>query len=160
GAEIAVTTHEYLRAAGVCRRWALLLALACGRIFAGFFWVTIALGAGAAAAQNNPATADWPMDTLRLKDGRVLKGLVQSRRDGEVEFIEIVRSRGKPMYGVLYPIARGELQELVSISDEDRQVLSERFAEFRHRAVVEAGRLEALSLETVERERQTWFVYQ
>ena len=155
-----MTTHDNARKDSVVRRWSWSHSLAKACLFASAFCLLFALTADSAIAQNNPATAEWPMDTLRLKDGRVLKGLVQSRRDGEVEFIEIVRPRGKPMYGVLYPIAPGEVQELVSISDEDRRTLSERFAEFRHRAVVEAGRLEALPLETVERERQTWYVYQ
>jgi hypothetical protein len=160
GAKNSMTTRDDFHFGGVVRCRSRVRMLAKSGVFASCFCLWLVLATGVAVAQNNLATADWPMDTLRLKDGRVLKGLLQSKRDGEVEFIEIVRPRGRPMYGVLYPIAPGEMQELISISDEDRRILSERFAEFRHRAVVEAGRLEALPLETVERERQAWYVYQ
>jgi hypothetical protein len=114
----------------------------------------------AAAQADSPApAAQWPMETLRLKDGRVLKGLVQSEREGEVEFIEIVRPPGRPMYGVLYPFAPREVESIVRLPEEERQALARRFAQFRYRAVIEAGRMESLPLEEVERDGRTWRVY-
>jgi hypothetical protein len=122
--------------------------------------LSLLLCCAAAAQDPSSANALWPMDTLRLKDGRVLKGLVQSQRDGEIEFIEIVRPPGRPMYGVLYPIAPKEVDSLTPISKKDRATLARRFHQFRNRAVIEAGRMESLPIEVIERERQTWRVYQ
>jgi hypothetical protein len=99
------------------------------------------------------------METLRLKDGRVLKGLMQSQREGEVEFIEIVRPPGRPMYGVLYPLAPKEIESFTSIDEKDRIALARRFHQFRYRSVIEAGRMEALTLNQQERNGKKWLIY-
>jgi hypothetical protein len=120
----------------------------------------LSLVACSLAAQETPAVStNWPMETLRFKDGRVLKGLLQSQREGEIEFIDIVRPPGKPMYGVLYPIAPKEVDTITKLPEKDRKALARRFEQFRHRAVIEAGRMEALPIEVEKRDRQTWRVY-
>lgn len=112
-------------------------------------------------AQQTPApSTNWPMETLKLKDGRTLQGLIQSQREGEIEFIEIVRPPGRPMFGVLHPIARKELDTVTPLPPAERMQLARRFEQFRHRAVVEAGRMESLPIQERERDGRTWRIYQ
>jgi hypothetical protein len=106
-----------------------------------------------------PKTDEWPLEKIRLKDGRDLQGLVQSKREGEIEFIEIVRPPGKPMFGILHPFQTGEVESLTMLPPPEHDTLSRRFEQFRHRAVIEAGRMESLELEPIQRAAQTWLVY-
>jgi hypothetical protein len=105
------------------------------------------------------ATDEWPLETIRLKDNRSLRGLVQSQREGEIEFIEIVRPPGKPMFGILHPFQQGEVESITMLPPPEHDTLSRRFEQFRHRAVIEAGRMESLELEAIERAEQKWLVY-
>lgn len=113
-----------------------------------------------AFAQDAPSpAAAWPMESVKLKDGRTLQGLIQSQREGEIEFIEIVRPPGKPMFGVLHPLARQEVESITELPKPQRAALARRFQQFRHRAVVEAGRMESLSLASTQRDGQRWITY-
>lgn len=106
-----------------------------------------------------PASDEWPLETIRLKDNRSLRGLVQSQRDGEIEFIEIVRPPGKPMFGILHPFQADEVESLTMLPPPEHDTLSRRFEQFRHRAMIEAGRMESLEFEAIERAEQKWLVY-
>lgn len=93
-----------------------------------------------------PANSDWPLESLTLNDGTVYRGLLQAEQDGEIEFVEIHRPEGKPMFAVVRPVAVADVARRERLPDAERAKLIARFAEFRHRARIEAGRLEQVEL--------------
>lgn len=96
------------------------------------------------------STGRWPMEVLELKDGRTLDGLIESIGEKAVEFVEIRRPRGKPMFLVVRPIDRASIVRLVRLEDADRLQLEQRIARFKNRALIEAGRMENVELAVIE----------
>jgi hypothetical protein len=88
----------------------------------------------------------WKLETLTLQNGMQFRGLVQSQTDDELDFAEIVQPPGKSMYAVIRGIPRGDVEKIERLSEEQHTELVARFGRFRHRAVIEAGRLEQVAL--------------
>lgn len=139
------------------RRLTLIAALVCAALP-----LSSAFAQPPGTARRAPATPEsqWPMETLRLKDGRLLRGLVQSNDEGVIEFVEIVRPPGRPMFCVLHPISPREVEELTTLPREEHEQLVRRFEQFRHRARIEAGRMEELMLREESRDGQAWRIYE
>jgi hypothetical protein len=74
-----------------------------------------------------------------------------AEREAEIEFAEIFRPPGKPMFVVIRPIPPGEVAETVRLEKDDRRTLVRRFQQFRNRALIEAGQMEAVTLRRTER---------
>ena len=89
---------------------------------------------------------DAKFETIRLKDGRTFQGLIEAERKGELEFAEIVRLPGKPMYAVVRPIDRKLVAKSERLPPEERERLFEQFQAFRNRARIEAGSMEDVIL--------------
>jgi hypothetical protein len=89
---------------------------------------------------------EWRLESLHLKDGRVFRGLIQAERKREVEFAEIVRPPGKPMFAVIRPIDPKLVASFDRLQGAEHQQLVQRFQEFRNRARIEAGRMESAAL--------------
>ncbi len=73
--------------------------------------MAICLVMGAAAGQSSDAAlpvdaADWPLERVTLKDKKQYEGLVKSESPTGIEFVEVHRPRGKPMFLVVRPIDR------------------------------------------------------
>lgn len=109
--------------------------------------------------ENARSASDWPLETLKLKDGRTLKGLLQAKNDDLVEFIEIVRPQGKPMFAVLHPLPHKQIESLKVLSAAEHAKLVSRFEQFRHRAMIEAGRMQDLTILEESREGHLVRIY-
>jgi hypothetical protein len=116
------------------------------------------------AAPMPRAASDWPLEKVILDDGRTYQGLVESESTSSIEFVEVHRPRGKPMYLVVRPISRKSIAKWERLSPEEQEVLRGRLERHKHRALVEARRMEDLPLEASRRDGQpvcqyegTWF---
>ncbi len=128
-------------------------SLAPGRLLAAAHVLLIAIAssivsnslaaAAAAAAEDH---ADWTFNVLEMKDGRVHRGLVLADGDEEIEFAEIVRPPGKPMFAVIRPVSPEQVAKKRKLEGKERAKLWARFQEFRNRARIEAGRMEDVTL--------------
>lgn len=103
------------------------------------------------SASGQPPTDDppgrWQLETLSLKGGMQFRGLVQGQTAAEIDFAEIVQPAGKPMYAVVRGVPRGDVERIERLDEAGHDILAARFQRFRHRAVIEAGRLEQVELQ-------------
>lgn len=90
------------------------------------------------------------MESVKLNDGKVYYGLIQRETNSEVEFLEIVRSPGKPMFALLRPLQRDEIGQLYHLRNEEHEKLAQRLNDFRNRVRIETSRLESINLQEVE----------
>ena len=117
-------------------------------------FVVVALvvaGAGRAAQESgtpdSPAlVADWPMERVTLVDGKAFEGLVQSEGPSSIEFVEVRRPRGKPMFLVVRPIDRKDIASWARLVPSQQQELRERLERHKRRTLVEGRRMEDLAL--------------
>lgn len=101
----------------------------------------------------------WKLEELRTKDGKTYKGLVQDEREHDLDFAEIVQPAGKPMFAVLRWVRKRDILGLTKLPDAEHEQLQRRFEQFRHRTVIEAGKMEDLLLKTEESGGQTHHLY-
>ncbi len=90
--------------------------------------------------------SDWDLEQVTLTDGRTFRGLVQSENKARIDFIEVHRRPGQPMFLVVRPIERSQIDQLQRLSPEQQANLGERLEQHRHRARIEAARMEDLTL--------------
>jgi hypothetical protein len=143
--------------------WALLVSCA-----AGVAWTAAAAQEFAPSdALSRPApdagretTNDWKFESVTLKDGTSHLGLIQAERRQEIEFVEVVRSAGKPMYAVVRPLDPRSVVSRVRLEEADRNRLVERLQAFRNRARIEAGRMESVTLREEQRDGMPCRVYE
>jgi hypothetical protein len=88
----------------------------------------------------------WQLETLTLKDQSQIRGLIQSQSLVEIDFAQVIQPPGKPMYAVIRGIPRERVVKIEKLSEADHLKLFQRFALFRNRAVIEAGRMDQLEL--------------
>ena len=101
----------------------------------------------------------WALESLHLKSGSVYQGLVQAKGDSQYDFAEIVQPPGAPMHAVLRGIPIESVAKIVRLPREEHQQLAERFAKFRNRAAIEAGRVDQVDLVLETRDGVTYRVY-
>ncbi len=131
---------------------------------------TIAVAAVAqdsAGPDTNPASAEWPLERVTLKDQRRFAGLVKSEAPAAVEFVEVHRPRGKPMFLVVRTIDRKNIEKLQRLTAEEQSTLHSRLERHMQRMRIEAAQMEDLTLESDKREGELlwryngpWFVVQ
>lgn len=90
--------------------------------------------------------ADWPLERVTLTDGKVYQGLIAAQRPSTIEFIEVHRPPGKPMFLVVRPIARKMIAQWERLAPEEQQALRAKLDEHRRRALIEGRRMEDLAL--------------
>jgi hypothetical protein len=110
--------------------------------------VFVALVVPAVAAP--PATADWPFDVLKLKNGVVHKGLLLEEGPAGIRFKIVGRPPGRPTVTFVVRFAQAEVARLEKLSDDDREVLTSKLKEIDASPEVEARRLEKLELKRVD----------
>jgi hypothetical protein len=115
-------------------------------------WLAAALAmvAPALAQQVDNPLGRWKLETVSLDDDSQVLGLIQGGTDREIDFAQILQPAGKPMYAVVRGIPRNRVRSLDRLSDEEHAELASRFAAFRHRTVIEAGRLEEVKLRRLD----------
>jgi hypothetical protein len=109
--------------------------------------ITKLILATALLAQADEPPGRWKLETLTLEGGKEYRGVVLDQTAEIIEFAEIVQPAGKPMHAVIRGVPRALAGKLQALSEADHQELVDRFARFRHRAIIEAGRLEEVELE-------------
>jgi hypothetical protein len=107
--------------------------------------------ATASAQPSDDSPGRWQLESLTLRgsaegDEKIIRGLIQGQTEEEIDFAEIVQPPGKPMYAVIRGIPRSEVAKIEQLDEEAHLTLFKRFALFRSRAVIEAGRMDALDL--------------
>lgn len=118
---------------------------------------------GVAAGENDDrrkGAAEWQFDELEMIDGLVHRGVVLSDRDTEIEFAEIFRPPGKPMFAVVRPVTPDRVAKKVLLTGEQRARMWTRFQQFRNRARIEAGRMETISLQRTKRGDGDFWTYE
>ena len=105
------------------------------------------------------AAADWPLDAVTVSGGKRYEGLIQFERPGEMEFVEVVRPPGRPMYLVVRPIDPRQVVDRRRIDKQQRAELRLRVARFRNRSRIEAGRVEDVLLQEERLDGRTFRLY-
>ncbi len=129
--------------------------------------VLLAMGIAAQAAaqsDNAPAAspvdaAQWPLERVTLKDQKQYEGLVRTESPSTIEFVEVHRPRGKPMFLVVRPIDRKSIDKLERLSPEEQATLRGRLESHMQRMLIEAARMEDLSLLSQKRDGQLLWTY-
>ncbi len=147
--------------------------------FRGYFCTLVILGltlsvlagpAGIAAAQaSRPAApavpgADWALEYVKLKDGKQYTGLIKSESPTSVEFVEVHRPPGKPMFLVVRTIDRKAIADLNRLDEDQHDELFGRLEVHKLRTMIEASQMVDLPLTSRRRDGQvvweykgTWF---
>lgn len=112
--------------------------------FAGVLVLTTLAGADETAA-------GWPTESLTLSGGRVIAGVTVAADTASIDFAEVVRPPGRPMFVVIRRIPREQIDDWRRLSAEQRQVSLEQLARFRDRV-----RIEQVNMESVELSRKTF----
>jgi hypothetical protein len=121
--------------------------------------------AGAAFAQDpatvdaSPASADWPLERVTLNDQRQFAGLVKSETPAAIEFVEVHRPRGKPMFLVVRTIDRKYIEKLQRLTPEEQSTLRSRLERYMQRMRIEAARMEDLALRADKRDGEVLWKY-
>ncbi|TWT39284.1 DUF1570 domain-containing protein [Blastopirellula retiformator] len=97
-------------------------------------------------------------DTLTLSDGRTLEGMIVERQADGLDFLEIVKPAGKPMFGVVRNFPQSEIRAITEVDPESRSQLIQRVERLRNRLQFEAENRETIQLETVKRDGVTYRV--
>src|SRR5438128_10873856 len=102
---------------------------------------------------------DWPMERIVVRPNREYHGLLLEKSERQLEFAEIVRPRGKPMYAIIHAIPADRVRSYARLQGAERSKLQDRFQALRNRALIEAGRMEAVQLRTVQRDGVDHLLY-
>lgn len=136
--------------------------LLCGCLLLAASWP--ARGAQQASPNADDATAktsaDWPLERVILADGKSYQGLVAYEGASSIEFIEVRRPRGKPMFLVVRPITRKSIISWERLTTEQQQELRARLQKFKQRALIEGRRMEDLALTATSQDGHTAWHYQ
>ncbi|MEX0675813.1 MAG: DUF1570 domain-containing protein [Pirellulales bacterium] len=130
--------------------------------------MALAVAPAARAAQENGGApestaqvgADWPMERVTLVDGKTYAGLVRSESPANIEFVEVRRPRGKPMFLVVRPIDRKSIVGWERLRPKEQQELRERLERHKRRTLVEGRRMEDLALAATSDDGQVLWNYQ
>src|SRR5437870_2339183 len=92
----------------------------------------ILLVATAARADNpSPTSPTWKFDTVYLKDGQVLRGLLGEETPRGVRFTDVRQRRGRPTFLIETVLRPGEVARVDRLGEDDRKVLAERLQQVR-----------------------------
>jgi hypothetical protein len=113
--------------------------------------VLVAVPPAPAQEVDNPL-GRWKLETVSLRDGSQVRGLIQGETDSEIDFAQILQPAGKSMYAVVRGIPRDRVASLDRLPESEHAELAARFAAFRNRTLIEAGQLEEVKLRRLEAE--------
>jgi hypothetical protein len=92
----------------------------------------------------------WEMEQVELlregQPNQLLRGLIVEESDSQLEFAEVVRPAGKPMYVVIRPVEREQIVSLKRLSATAKTELADKLQRFRFQARFEAGAREDVTL--------------
>jgi Protein of unknown function (DUF1570) len=102
---------------------------------------------------------EWLLEKLHTRDGLTVAGLLLSERNERYEFAEIVRPLGKPAYAIIRSVPTMKVVLYQPLEAADQAQLAERYVSIRHRAQIEARRMDELKLTSVEQSNAHFAVY-
>lgn len=141
----------------------------CSKLLPAFALGALACAAvsfsAAQEANEEPAPSDvFPLERVALANGREYQGYIRAELPGEIEFVEVVRPAGKPMYLIVRPIDRAAIVEMKRLNETDLAELVRRIDRYRYRSLIETKAMERLAIERVAgvggdryRYRGAWF---
>jgi hypothetical protein len=103
----------------------------------------------AVAADQPPVAKDWSFDTIKLKNGYVLKGLIVDETVAGIRFQLVRRSPGRPTVCMTSTLRRADIAQVSRLSEADREVLKNRLKELDPTGEGERKRMESLELAVV-----------
>jgi hypothetical protein len=112
-----------------------------------------------ASDQPGLSRTDWITERVELLDGRQYQGLIESEDEEWVHLMLIRRPPGRSMYLVIRTFDRASVAAVVRAEPQRRAAVRQRIDQFRNRARIEAGRMEAVRLETVSEADQPYHRY-
>lgn len=107
--------------------------------------------------------ASWKCDVLHMKSGGVYRGAILERTDDEIKFVNIARPRGKRMNLVLISFDAQSVESIELLTPSERKALCQQIQPLlasKSMSVIEAGRMEDITLTQEERGGRPWFLYQ
>lgn len=106
------------------------------------------------------AVANWPLEHVRLANGKEYEGLIANEGETSIEFVEVHRQAGKPMFLLVRPIDRRSIADWRRLDEQQRRDLESRIDQFKNRSRVEARRMSDLRLTAVRRDDVVTWQYQ
>jgi hypothetical protein len=95
-----------------------------------------------------------------LKSGKEHHGLVQARREKEIDFAEIVQRPGKPTFAIIRGIDAAQVAKTELLPPAEHAELVKKFHDYRHKALIEAGQMDAVKLAPLELDGHSYQSYQ
>ncbi len=121
-------------------------------------FIACCLALPAATAWAEPGNA-WPLETLQRSDGQRFSGLMLQQTQDEMEFVEVVRPPGKPMYLVVHYYPPASVKSWQRMEEADRQTLLKRIdplLQAKYRSRIERGRMDDVQL----KQDGQWLLYE
>lgn len=137
------------------RTLALLLVLVSPRCSDSSAQDSPAATAASAASEARALSADLKLERAILRDGTNYAGLVQAESPNTVEFLEVRRLPGRPMYLMLRPLARDDIQSLERLPVDAQAELRARLEQFRRRTLIQGRTIGDLELTSNQQDGQT-----
>lgn len=114
----------------------------------------------AQSGPKDPAnSADWPLEKVRLLDGKIYQGLIMSEGPSTIELAEVRRLPNKPMNLVIHSVERKNIATWDRLPEAEQKVLRDRIEQFRYRGSIEATRMNDLFVEAQVRDDVLHWVY-
>lgn len=101
----------------------------------------------------------WKLETVVLKSGKEHHGLVQARREKEIDFAEIVQRPGKPTFAIIRGIDAAQVAKTELLPPAEHAELVKKFHDYRHKALIEAGQMDAVKLAPLESDGHSYQSY-
>jgi hypothetical protein len=108
-----------------------------------------------AASESRYLAADLKLERVTLHEGATYEGLVQSESPDTVEFLEVRRPPGRPMYLLLRPLARADVQDVARLPADEHRELLDRLEQFRRRTLIQGRKIGDLVLSAKQQNGQT-----
>jgi hypothetical protein len=102
----------------------------------------------------------WKLETVVLKSGKEHHGLMQARREKEIDFAEIVQRPGKPTFAIIRGIDAAQVAKTELLPPAEHAELVKKFHDYRHKALIEAGQMDAVKLAPLELDGHSYQSYQ
>ncbi len=104
-------------------------------------------GAGQDSSSENVNNASqWSLESVALKSGPKFEGLVLNESDHQLEFAEVVRRPGQPMYAIVRAVKQSDIAQLKRLESNQKVAAAAWFEKFRRQADFAAAQAESLEL--------------
>jgi hypothetical protein len=139
-----------------------------GRLYAlASIWTAVCATCGgfasvAALRAAEPAASPAPtaLERVHVAGRAPYEGLIDSEDDHWIQFVEVHRPEGEPMFLVCRPIPRRQIAAIERLEPSQHAALRQQIERYRNHAAIEAGRMEAVLLKPAEGEGNKYRRYE